>query len=119
MTAPFAAARAVGAPVARLLLAMLYLFAAAAGSSGSGLPASGGMSGMAGAAGVPAPHASTLALIFALLLIAVTVHDLNRQAGASDPAGYAAERLLLSPAVAKGCQVTTGVTMAFMLIIAI
>ena len=114
-----AAARGRYAPALVYSAAMLYLFAAAAGSSGSGLPASGGMSGMAGAAGVPAPHASTLALIFALLLIAVTVHDLNRRAGASDSAGYTAERLLLSPAVAKGCQVTTGVTMAFMLIIAI
>ena len=39
------------------------------------------------------------------------------------PAGSAlaaaATRLLLSPAVVKGCQVATGVTMAFMLIIMI
>jgi len=34
-------------------------------------------------------------------------------------AAYIAERLLLSPAVVKGCQVTIGVTMAFILIIMI
>ena len=59
--------------------AMLYMFAALAG------PASGGGSGMAGmAAGSPGGmqtlHAPTLALIFALLLIAYTVRDLDRQA---------------------------------------
>ena len=91
--------------------------------------------------GLPTLHAPTLALIFALLLIAFTVHDLDRQAGvdgyfhavgrplvpagsalaaaAAGPAAYTAERLLLSPAVVKGCQVTIGVTMAFVLIIMI
>ena len=34
-------------------------------------------------------------------------------------AAYTAERLLLSPAVVKGCQVAIGVTMAFILIIMI
>jgi hypothetical protein len=121
--------------------AMLYMFAALAGSSaaGSGISGSGpgGMSGMSGMAGGIPP----LALIFALLLIAFTVHDLDRPAGAdgyfrvvgrrSVPAGSAlaaaaagpvvhtAERLLLSPAVAKGCQVTIGVAMAFILIVII
>jgi hypothetical protein len=127
--------------------AMLYMFAALAGTSaeGSGMSMSGtgGMSGMAGgsAVGMPALHAPTLALVFALLLIAFTVHDLDRQAGAdgyfhvagrrsvpggsalavaaADPAAYAAERLLLSPAVVKGCQVAIGVTMAFILVITI
>ena len=67
--------------------AMLYMFAALAGPSaeGSGMSMSGtgGMSGMAGGSsgGMPALHAPTLALIFALLLIAFTVHDLDRQAG--------------------------------------
>ena len=157
--------------------AMLYMFAALAG------PASGGGSGMAGmAAGSPGGmqtlHAPTLALIFALLLIAYTVRDLDRKAGADGyfhvvgrpftPAGPAlataaaggtgrgapagggdsavatmvppdtapaevppgdpatgqvtaspAERLLLSPAVVKGCRVAMGVTMAFMLLIMI
>ena len=59
--------------------AMLYMFAALAG------PAPGGGSGMAGmAAGSPGGmqtlHAPTLALIFALLLIAYTVRDLDRKA---------------------------------------
>jgi uncharacterized membrane protein YfcA len=104
--------------------AMLYLFAARPGPSveGSGTSGSGtgGMSGMAGgpAGGMPPLSAPTLALIFALLLIAFTVHDLDRPAAAG-PAAYTAERLLLSPAVVKGCQVTIGVTVAFVLIIMI
>ena len=91
--------------------------------------------------GMPVLRAPTLALIFALLLIALTVHDLNRQAdadgyfqvagrqsvparsalaaAAAGPAAYTAERLLLSPAVVKGCQVAVSVTMAFILIITI
>jgi Domain of unknown function (DUF5134) len=127
--------------------AMLYVFAALPGPSveGSGVSISGagGMSGMGGGSsgGTPTLHASTLALIFALLLIAFTVHDLDRPAGvdgyfrvvnrrsvpagsalaaaAAGPAAYTAERLLLSPAVAKGCQVAIGVTMAFILIVII
>jgi Domain of unknown function (DUF5134) len=150
--------------------AMLYVFAALAGPSveGAGMSTSGtggmsGMSGMAGGSsgGLPTLHASTLALIFALLLIACTVHDLDRPAGVdgyfhvvgrrsvpagsalaaaaagpvarrqpaqadtaetaprADPAAHSAERLLLSPAVAKGCQVAIGVTMAFILIVII
>jgi hypothetical protein len=115
--------------------AMLYMFAALAGPSvlGSGTSESstGGMAGMAG--GSSALHAPTLALILALLLIAFTVHGMDRQAGADGyfhavgrpvvPAGSAlaaaATRLLLSPAAVKGCQVATGVTMAFMLMIMI
>jgi hypothetical protein len=140
--------------------AMLYIFAALAAQSVS---STGGMAGMAGwsSSGLPALHAPTLALIFALLLVAFAVHDLDRRAGVdgyfhvvgrryvpggsalaaaaagpvalrrptqadaaetaprTDPAAYTAERLLLSPAVAKGCQVTIGVTMAFLLIIMI
>jgi hypothetical protein len=147
--------------------AMLYIFAAMAPPSveGSGMSMSGmgGMSGVAGGSpgGMPALHASALALIVALLLIAFTVHDLDRPAGVdgyfhvvgrrpvpagsalaaaaagtvslrqptqadaaeaaspADPAAYTAERLLLSPAVVKGCQVAIGVTMAFLLIIMI
>jgi Domain of unknown function (DUF5134) len=145
--------------------AMLYTFAALAGSSvgGSGMSMSGtgGMSGMAGGSsgGMPTPHASTPTLIFALLLIALTVHDVDRPAGVAgyfhvvgrpsgpiksalaaaaagpvalrlptqanpaetapraDPALYTAERLLLSPAMVKGCQVAIGLTMAFILVI--
>jgi hypothetical protein len=120
--------------------AVLYLFAALAGPTVSG---TGGMSGMAGGSSgsMPTLSTSTLALIFALLLIAFTVHDLDRPAGvdgyfhmvgrrsvtagsglaaaAAGPVAYTAERLLLSPAVVKGCQVTIGVTMAFILIIMI
>jgi len=156
--------------------AMLYMFAALAGPSveGSGVSTSGtgGMSGMAGGSsgGMPTLHAPTLALVCALLLIAFTVHDLDRQAGVdgyfhvvgrpfvpagsalaaaaagpasaagpvvtvaprqpaqadvaesaqrASPAAFTAERLLLSPAVVKGCQVATGVTIAFTLIIMI
>jgi hypothetical protein len=101
------------------------------------------MSGMAGGSsgGMPTLSASALALIFALLLIAFTVHDLDRPAGvdgyfrvagrryvpggsalaaaAAGPVAYSAERLVLSPAVVKGCQVTIGVTMVFVLIIMI
>jgi hypothetical protein len=120
--------------------AMLYLFAALAGPSAAGSSGAGGMSGMewGPTVGMPVLHAPTLALIFALLLIALTVHDLNRQADADGyfqvagrPAGpalaaagagaaaYTAERLLLSPAVVKGCQVTISVTAAFTLIIMI
>jgi hypothetical protein len=127
--------------------AMLYVFAALPGLSveGSGVSVSGtgGMSGMGGGSsgGTPTLHASTLALIFALLLIAFTVRDLDRPAGvdgyfrvvgrrsvpagsapaaaAAGPAAFTAERLLLSPAVAKGCQVAIDVTMAFILIVII
>jgi Domain of unknown function (DUF5134) len=106
--------------------AMLYIFTALADQSVS---STGGMAGMAGwsSSGLPALRAPTLALIFALLLVAFAVHDLDRRAGgdgyfrtAGRPlAAYTAERLLLSPAVVKGCQVTIGVTMAFILIIMI
>jgi Domain of unknown function (DUF5134) len=138
--------------------AMLYMFAPLAGPSVSGTGAMSGMSGMPGGSsgGMPA-----LALIFALLLIAFSIHDLDRPAGVdgyfhvvgrrsvptgsalaatapgplalcqptpanaaetasrADPAAYTAERLLLSPGVAKGCQVTIGVAMAFILIVVI
>lgn len=129
--------------------AMLYVFAALAAPSA---PGTGGMSGMGGwsSSGLPTLHAPTLALIFVLLLIAFTVHDLDRRAGTDGyfqagarplgPAGSPlaaaaaagrgpgtesalrpgpAARLLLSPATAKGCQVATGVTMAFILVIMI
>ena len=123
--------------------AMLYMFAALAGPSAAGSSGTGGMSGMewGSSGGLPTLHAPTLALIFALLLIALTIHDLNRQAdadgyfqvagrrpgpagtalaaAAAGPAASTAERLLLSPAVVKGCQVAISVTMAFVLIIMI
>lgn len=88
--------------------AMLYLFAARAAPSatGPGLPESGtgGMSGMAGgeSGGSTAPQAPALALVFALLVIAFTVCDLDRQAGAD--------------AVVKGGQAALGVTLAFILV---
>jgi hypothetical protein len=149
-----AMARGQYAPPLVQSAAMLYIFAAAAAQSVSG---TGGMAGMAGwsSGGLTALHAPTLALIFALLLVAFAVHDLDRRAGVDGyfrtvgrpvgrplvPAGSAlaaaatgagpvptaesapragpAARLLLSPAVVKGCQVTIGVTMAFILIIMI
>jgi hypothetical protein len=142
-----AVARGHYAPHLLRSAAMLYLFAAVAAPSaaGSGTTTSGtgGMSGMAwgSSSGVPTLRASTLGLVFALLLIAFTVHDLDRRAGvdgyfrvagsrsvpagsalaaaAAAPAAYTAGRLLLSPAVVKGCQVAIGVTIAFMLIIMI
>jgi len=140
--------------------AMLYMFAALAGS-GISVSGTGGMPGMSGMSGGSSGSMPVLALIFALLLIAFTIHDLDRPAGVdgyfdvvgrrsvpagsalaaaaagpvalrqptpadaaetaprADPAAYTAERLLLSPAVAKGCQVTIGVTMAFILIVVI
>jgi hypothetical protein len=163
------AAIADGHYVAHLVrcAAMLYTFAALAGQSvkGSGMSMSGtnGMSGMPGGSsgGMPPPHASTPGLIFALLLIALTVYDVDRPADVdgyfhvvgrriapagsalaaaaagpvslrqstqaspaetapwADPAPYAVERLLLSPAMVKGCQVAIGLTMAFMLIVMI
>jgi hypothetical protein len=149
-----AAARGHYAPYLVYSAATLYIFAALAGpsvaGSGESVSGTGGMSGMAGgmpgmaggsSGGMPTLHASTLALIFALLLIAYTVHDLDRPAGvdgyfhvvgrrsvpagsalaaaAARPAGHTAERLLLSSAVVKGCQVAIGLTMAFILIITI
>jgi len=101
--------------------ALLYLFAAlaapSAAGSGTSMPGMGGMSGMTGglSGGLPTLRAPTLALIFAVLVIAFTVLDLDRQAGAAHTTGP----LLLSPAVVKGCQVAIGVTMAFILIIMI
>jgi Domain of unknown function (DUF5134) len=116
-----AVARGRYAPHLVFSAAMLYVFAALAGpsaaGSGTSTPGPGGMPGMAGGSsgGVPTPQVSMLALVFALLLIAFTVHDLDRRA-AADPAAYTAERLLLSPALVKGGRVATGVTMAFILI---
>jgi hypothetical protein len=126
-----AVAHGYSAPHLAHSAAMLYMFAALTSPSvvGSGMPMSGmgGMPGMAGGSpgGMPTLRASTLALIFALLLIAFTVHDMDRPSGVdgyfrvvghrSVPA-HTTERLLLSPAVVKGCQVAIGVTMAFILI---
>jgi hypothetical protein len=127
--------------------AMLYLFAALAAPSAPGTGGMAGM-GLT-SSGLPTLQTPVLALIFTLLLIAFAVHDLDRRAGVDGyfgrplvPAGSAlaaaagrvpgagpdtesapragtAARLLLSPAVVKGCQVATGVTMAFILIILI
>ncbi len=126
-----AGARGDHAPPLVNSAAMLYLVAALGGPSagGSGMSGMGWTSGTAGGSspGGPALHASALALIFALLMIAVTVRDLDRRALTADAEGpasaggiaYAAERLLLSPAVVKGCRVAMSVTVAFLLIIAI
>ena len=125
-----AVARGHYAPYLVHSAAVWYLFAALAGQSAAG-SAMGGMPGMAGGSsgGIPA-----LALVFALLVVAFTVYDLDRRAGVDGylrvagrpfapagpaPAAHTAERLLLSPAVMKGCQVATGVTLAFTLIIMI
>ena len=115
--------------------AMLYAVAALAGP-GSG-PSSSGTGGMAGMAwtspgGVQPLHAPTLAALFALLLIACTVRDLDRRADADGyfrvlearpgPSGSvlaAAATRTVAPATVKACRVTTSVTVAFMLIILI
>ena len=72
-----AVARGHYAPPLVQSAAMLYIFAALAAQSVS---STGGMAGMAGwsSSGLPALHAPTLALIFALLLVAFAVHDLDR-----------------------------------------
>ncbi len=126
-----AVARGFHAPDLVNSAATLYLFAAlgAPSAGGSGMSGMGWTSGMAAGSSpdVPALHASALALVFALLVIAFTVRDLDRRAPIAAAAGsasgggiaYAAERLLLSPAVAKGCRVAASVTVAFLLIIAI
>jgi hypothetical protein len=126
-----AAAMASGhyAPHLAASAALLYLFTALAGPSaaGSGLSMSGtdGVSGMAwgSSGGTPTLHAPTLALIFALLLVAFTVRDLDRRARPVAPrppiAAHTAERLLFSPAVVKAGRVATSLTMAFILIILI
>src|SRR5271166_2002368 len=58
--------------------AMLYMFAALAGPAAG---AGSGMAGMAGSAGgMRSLRAPTLALVFALLLIAYSVRDLDRKA---------------------------------------
>jgi hypothetical protein len=125
-----AVARGHYAPYLVHSAAVLYLFAALVGQSAAA-SAMGGMPGMAGGSsgGIPA-----LALVFTLLLVAFTVHDLDRRTGVDGyfrvagrpfapagpaPAAHTAERLLLSPAVMKACQVATGVTLAFTLIIMI
>ena len=75
------AAAVAGGPYAPHLVhgaAMLYIFAALAGPSVSG---AGGMSGMPGMADESSGGLPALALIFALLLIAFTIHDLDRPAG--------------------------------------
>jgi hypothetical protein len=101
--------------------ALLYLFAALAGpsaeSSGLAVQGTGGMAGMVG--GTPGVHAPTLALLFALLLIAAAVRDLNRRAGAGGYFRTGGGAGSLAPAVVKGCQVATSVTLAFILIILI
>ena len=60
--------------------AMLYIFAALAGPVRVQHGRDGGDGGRS-SGGLPALHAPTLALIFALLLVAFAVHDLDRRAG--------------------------------------
>ena len=114
---------------------LLYVFAALVSSSAasSGTSGSGGMSGMVWtSSGLPTLQAPTLALLFALLLVACTVRDLDRRAGTaghfpvverrwvpSEPVLAAAVTATAAPAAVKACQVATSVTMAFMLIIMI
>ena len=117
--------------------AMLYVFAALAGSSAetSGM-SSASTGGMAwGSSGLPALHAPTLALLFVLLLTASAVRDLDRRAAADGyfhvvtrpfapgsalaataPASGAGSVAL---AAGKGCQVATSVIMAVLLIMLI
>jgi hypothetical protein len=128
-----AVARGQYAPHLVQSAATVYILAALAGlaTGGSGMSMSGpgGMPGMTSGSpsGMPTLHAPTLALIFALLLIAFTVHDLDQpaqpgvadSAPRADPAADTAQRLLLSAPMMKGCRVVMGVAMAFTLIIMI
>jgi len=113
-----AAARSQYAPQLAYSAAMLYMFTALAppSSGGSGMP---GMPGMTtGSPGVmPTLRAPTVALLFAALLAAITVRDLDRPAGADGYAWRTGELLLLAPAAVKGRQVMLGVTIAFLLIV--
>jgi hypothetical protein len=105
--------------------AMLYMFLALRPPS-HGTP-SGAMAGL-GAAGLRLP---TLALLFAFLLVAYVVTDLDRipaprafavpvLAAAGAPAATApAVTATAKVTVAQGCRIAMGVTMAFMLIIMI
>jgi len=68
---------------------------------------------------VPAGSALAAAAAGPVALRQPTPADAAETAPRADHAAYTAERLLLSPAVAKGCQVTIGVAMAFILIIVI
>ena len=86
--------------------AMLYMFAALAG------PASGGGAGMAGMAagssgGMQTLHAPTLALVFALLLIAYSVRDVDRKACADGYFHVVGRHFTAGPALATA---TAGAT---------
>jgi Domain of unknown function (DUF5134) len=114
--------------------AMLYMFLALRPATGQSTSAMAGMS-----AGGQSLRLPTLALLFAFLLCAYVVADLNRvPAPRLSPAAPAPALALattaapalpapiapaitrpLSPAVARGCRIAMGVTMAFMLIIMI
>lgn len=100
------AARSQFAPPLAYSAAMLYLFAALAPPS-SGGAAMAGMPGMsAGSPSVmPTLRAPTLALVFAVLLLAITLIDLDRP-------GQAWRNGEL-----KGRQVILGLTIAFTLIV--
>lgn len=119
--------------------AMIYMFAAlpAAGMAGMGGSGIGGMSGTSAALEYP-----TLAFVFALVLVAYSVWDLDQLSGghysfavavaggapAAAPAvtgtaapatASAAKGIVLSPAATVGCRVAMGITMALMLLIMI
>jgi Domain of unknown function (DUF5134) len=110
------AGAAIAGPYAPYLVgsaAMLYVFTALAkpapDSGMAGMPGMSGMPGMAGGSSstLPVLRAPTLAFVFAVLLIAFTVRDLDRRPGAD---GYFQ---------AGGRRVALGITMAFLLIIMI
>jgi hypothetical protein len=96
------------APQLAYSAAMLYLFTAHAkpSSGGAVMPGMSGMPGMvAGSSGVMSSlSVPALALVFAVLLVAFTVIDVDRPAGADG-------------GIAKGRRVALGVTMAFILIV--
>jgi hypothetical protein len=118
-----AAVRGQYAPQLAYSAAMLYVFTALPkpSSAGSVMPGMPGMPGMAaGSSGVTPLRVPTLALLFTVLLMALTVRDVNRPASADDVlAGSAsgAGLLLFCPAAVKGRQVALGVTLAFVLIV--
>jgi hypothetical protein len=118
---------------AALLYVCTALASPSAQSPGTAAAGSGGMSGMAwGASGLPTLRAPTLALLFALLLVARTVRDLDRRASPDghfpvverrwmprEPTLAAAIAATATPAAVKACQIATSLATAFILIIMI
>ncbi len=112
--------------------AMLYMYFATSGATGSGIGSTGGMSGMGGMGGAAAAvvRYPTVALVLALFLcgFAVTVVDrtpllagsanLPDSGGSSTGVGRSCHPLgdILAPRGANCCDIAMSVTMAFLLL---